>query len=341
MAAVDNHHRIWRDGKFVDWEDATIHVMSHVVHYGSSVFEGIRCYETPGGPAVFRLGAHMRRFADSCRIYRMPLTYSIEDLSRAAVETVAENELPHCYLRPVAIRTGEQMGVLPQDTPLEVFIIPWTWGTYLGADALKNGADVCVSSWRRPAPDTFPSLAKAGGNYLNGQLSKMQARIDNYVEGIMLDSFGLVSEGSGENLFLVRDGKLFTSTISSGILNGITRDCVMRIARDMEVEVVEGSFPREMLYIADELFFTGTAAEDNSHSFGRSDSGGHRQAGRSNARDSARVHGPCDRYDRGSLWVADTGAGPKDVDDRARKARERTGRQHVRFADLTPFSDRV
>jgi branched-chain amino acid aminotransferase len=174
---------------------------------------------------------------------------------------VAENGLPHCYLRPVAIRTGEQMGVLPNDTPLEVFIIPWTWGTYLGADALKNGADVCVSSWRRPAPDTFPSLAKAGGNYLNGQLSKMQARIDNYVEGIMLDSFGLVSEGSGENLFLVRDGKLFTSTISSGILNGITRDCVIRIARDMNVEVVEGSIPREMLYIADELFFTGTAAE--------------------------------------------------------------------------------
>ena len=261
MAAVDNHHRIWRDGKFVDWEDATIHVMSHVVHYGSSVFEGIRCYETPAGPAVFRLPAHMRRFADSCRIYRMPLTYSIDDLSQAAVETVAENGLPHCYLRPVALRTGEQMGVLPQDTPLEVFIIPWTWGTYLGADALKNGADVCVSSWRRPAPDTFPSLAKAGGNYLNGQLSKMQARIDNYVEGIMLDSFGLVSEGSGENLFLVRDGKLFTSTISSGILNGITRDCVITIAKDMGVEVVEGSIPREMLYIADELFFTGTAAE--------------------------------------------------------------------------------
>jgi branched-chain amino acid aminotransferase len=191
----------------------------------------------------------------------MPLKYSIDDMSRAAVETVAENELPHCYLRPVAIRTGEQMGVLPSDTPLEVFIIPWTWGTYLGADALKNGADVCVSSWRRPAPDTIPMMAKAGGNYLNGQLSKMEARVDNYVEGIMLDSFGLVSEGSGENLFLVRDGKLFTSTISSGILNGITRDCVIRIARDMDVEVVEGSIPREMLYIADELFFTGTAAE--------------------------------------------------------------------------------
>jgi branched-chain amino acid aminotransferase, group I len=261
MTEVDNHHRIWRDGQFVNWEDATIHVMSHVVHYGSSIFEGIRCYETPSGPAIFRLGAHMRRFADSCRIYRMPLRYSIEELSSAAVETVAENGLPHCYLRPIALRTGEQMGVLPSDTPLEVFIIPWTWGTYLGADALKNGADVCVSSWRRPAPDTFPSLAKAGGNYLNGQLSKMQARVDNYVEGIMLDSFGFVSEGSGENLFLVRDGKLFTSTIGSGILNGITRDCVIQIARDMEVEVVEQSVPREMLYIADELFFTGTAAE--------------------------------------------------------------------------------
>src|SRR3954468_23497722 len=260
-AAADNHHRIWRDGKFVDWADATIHVMSHVVHYGSSDFEGIRCYETPMGPAVFRLDAHMRRFADSCRIYRMPLKYSQDDLAQAAVETVAENELPHCYLRPVAIRTGEQMGVLPNDTPLEVFIIPWTWGTYLGADALKNGADVCVSSWRRPAPDTFPMMAKAGGNYLNGQLSKMQARVDNYVEGIMLDSSGLVSEGSGENLFLVRDGKLYTSTISSGILNGVTRDSVMRIARDMQVEVVETSIPREMLYIADELFFTGTAAE--------------------------------------------------------------------------------
>jgi branched-chain amino acid aminotransferase len=261
MPAVDNHHRIWRDGKFVDWEDATIHVMSHVVHYGSSVFEGIRRYETKNGPAIFRLGSHMRRFADSCRIYRMPLKYSMEELSKAAVETVAENELPHCYLRPVAIRTGEQMGVLPHDTPLEVFIIPWVWGTYLGTEALKNGADVCVSSWRRPAPDTFPSLAKAGGNYLNGQLSKMQARADNYVEGIMLDSFGLVSEGSGENLFLVRDGKLYTSTISSGILNGITRDSVITIARDMGVEIVETSLPREMLYIADELFFTGTAAE--------------------------------------------------------------------------------
>jgi len=261
MARTDNHHRIWRDGKFVNWEDATIHVMSHVVHYGSSVFEGIRCYETPAGPAIFRLGDHMRRFADSCRIYRMPLEHSRETLVKACIDTVSENGLPHCYLRPIALRTGEQMGVLPTSTPLEVFIIPWTWGPYLGQDALAEGVDVCVSSWRRPAPDTFPTMAKAGGNYLNSQLSKMEARLDHYSEGIMLDSFGLVSEGSGENLFVVRDGRLITAPLSAGILNGITRDSVSRIARDMDIEVVEQVMPREMLYVADELFFTGTAAE--------------------------------------------------------------------------------
>lgn len=261
MPAINNHHRIWRDGQFVNWEDATIHVMSHVVHYGSSIFEGIRCYDTPNGPAIFRLSDHMRRFADSCRIYRMPFRYSGEELARACVDTVAENGLPHCYIRPIAIRTGEQMGVLPNDAAVEVFIIPWTWGRYLGHDALSEGVDVCVSSWRRPAPDTFPTLAKAGGNYLSSQLSKMEARQNQYVEGIMLDSFGFIAEGSGENLFIVRDGKLFTSTISSGILHGITRDSVIQIARDLELEVVERTMPREMLYIADELFFTGTAAE--------------------------------------------------------------------------------
>lgn len=261
MTRADNHHRIWRDGKFINWEDATIHVMSHVVHYGSSVFEGIRCYATPEGPAIFRLGDHMRRFADSCRIYRMPLEHSHESLVQACIDTVAENELPHCYLRPVAIRTGERMGVNPTECPLEVFIIPWIWGRYLGHESLSNGVDVCVSSWRRPAPDTFPMMAKAGGNYLNSQLSKMEAKIDDYAEGIMLDSFGLVSEGSGENLVLVRDGKLFTSPVSAGILSGITRDSVMRIAHDLGYEVVEQAMPREMLYIADELFFTGTAAE--------------------------------------------------------------------------------
>lgn len=261
MARADNHHRIWRDGKFVNWEDATIHVMSHVVHYGSSVFEGIRCYATPEGPAIFRLEDHIRRLVDSCKIYRMPLEHSVDTLVQGCIDTVVENEMPHCYLRPIAVRTGEQMGVNPKDTPLEVFIIPWTWGTYLGAESLAGGVDVCVSTWRRAAPSTFPTMAKAGGNYLNSQLSKMEARLDNYAEGIMLDSFGQVSEGSGENLFVVRDGKLMTSPVSSGILSGITRDSVAKIARDLGYEVVEQVMPREMLYIADELFFTGTAAE--------------------------------------------------------------------------------
>ena len=261
MARADNHHRIWRDGKFIDWEDATIHVMSHVVHYGSSVFEGVRCYSTPEGPAIFRLEDHMRRLADSCKIYRMPLSHSLEALVQGCIDTVIENEMPHCYLRPIAVRTGEQMGVNPTGTPLEVFIIPWTWGTYLGHESLENGVDVCISSWRRPAPSTFPTMAKAGGNYLNSQLSKMEARLDDYSEGIMLDSFGLVSEGSGENLFVVRNGKLFTAPLSAAILQGITRDSVTRIARDLGYEVIEQVMPREMLYIADELFFTGTAAE--------------------------------------------------------------------------------
>lgn len=261
MARADNHHRIWRDGKFVEWEDATIHVMSHVVHYGSSVFEGIRCYATPEGPAIFRLEDHMRRLADSCKIYRMPLEHSLETLVQGAIDTVTENEMPHCYLRPIAVRTGEQMGVYPLECPLEVFIIPWTWGTYLGHESLESGVDVCISTWRRAAPSTFPTMAKAGGNYLNSQLSKMEARLDNYSEGIMLDSFGQVSEGSGENLFLVRGGKLFTAPVSAGILQGITRDSVTRIARDLGYEVVEQVMPREMLYVADELFFTGTAAE--------------------------------------------------------------------------------
>jgi branched-chain amino acid aminotransferase len=254
-------HKIWRDGAFVEWQDANIHVMSHCVHYGSSVFEGIRCYDTPDGPAIFRAPEHMRRLVDSCRIYRMPMQYSIEELVAAAVETVAENGLQHCYLRPAAIRTGEEMGVLPNATPVETFIIPWIWGRYLGTEALTHGVDVCVSTWRRAAPDTFPTLAKAGGNYLNSQLSKMEARLNGYVEGIMLDSFGFVSEGSGENLFLVRDGTIFTSTLGNGILSGITRDSVMRIARDLGYPVVEQTIPREMLYVADELFFCGTAAE--------------------------------------------------------------------------------
>jgi len=261
MERDDNHHRIWRDGKFVSWEDATIHVISHVVHYGSSIFEGVRCYATPEGPAIFRLEDHMRRFIDSCKIYRMPLEHSLDTLMQACVDTVAENEMPHAYLRPIAVRTGEQMGVNPIGVPLEVFIIPWTWGTYLGQESLANGVDVCVSTWRRPAPSTHPTMAKAGGNYLNSQLSKMEAKLDGFAEGIMLDSFGLISEGSGENLFVVRDGKLFTSPISAGILQGITRDSVAKSAKAQGIDVIDQVMPREMLYIADELFFSGAAVE--------------------------------------------------------------------------------
>lgn len=253
--------RIWRDGEIVEWEDATIHVMSHVVHYGSSVFEGIRCYETPNGGAVFRLREHMRRLVDSAKIYRFPMRYSIDDLVQATVDTVSANDLKACYLRPIVVRTGEQMGFNPVNVPVEVFIICWHWGTYLGHDALEHGVDVQVSSWRRAAPDTFPTMAKAGGNYLNSQLSKLEAKQNGFSEGIMLDSFGFVAEGSGENLFLVRDDVLYTSQMSNGILHGVTRDTVITIARDLGFEVREAQLPREFLYLADEAFFTGTAAE--------------------------------------------------------------------------------
>lgn len=253
--------RIWRDGQLVNWEDATIHVMSHVVHYASCVFEGVRCYETPSGGAIFRAREHARRLLDSCKIYRMPVRYSADELVQAMVDTVGGNDLKHCYLRPLVIRTGEQMGVLGTSAPVEVFVIAWNWGTYLGKEGVENGVDVRVSSWRRAAPDTFPTMAKAGGNYLNSQLSKMEAREDGYAEGIMLDSFGFVAEGSGENLFAVRDNVVFTSPLSSGILPGITRDSVIRLALDLGYDVREQTMPREFLYVADELFFSGTAAE--------------------------------------------------------------------------------
>lgn len=252
---------IWRDGEFVPWQDATIHVMSHVIHYGSCVFEGLRCYETPTGGAIFRLREHMRRLVDSARIYRMPVAYDVEGLMEACVTTVAANGLRSCYLRPLVVRTGLDMAIVQAVTQIETFVIAWRWGAYLGQSALADGVDVCVSSWRRPAPDTLPAMAKAGGNYLNSQLAKLEARADGYSEGILLDSFGFVSEGSGENLFLVRDGVLYTPTVHAGILQGITRDSVIRLAGDMDLEVREQTIPREMLYVADELFFTGTAAE--------------------------------------------------------------------------------
>lgn len=253
--------KIWRDGRFVNWADAHIHVLSHVIHYGSGVFEGVRCYETPNGGAIFRAAAHMRRLVDSCKIYRMPFGYSADDMVQAMVDTVASNDLTECYLRPLVVRTGETMGVYGGDVPVETFVIPWKWSTYLGQEATTKGADVRVSSWRRPAPDTIPTLAKASGNYLNSQLAKMEAKADDYAEGIMLDWLGYVSEGSGMNLFAVRDGGLFTSPVSAAILQGITRDSVLVMARDLGLDVREQMMPREFLYTADELFFCGTAVE--------------------------------------------------------------------------------
>jgi branched-chain amino acid aminotransferase len=227
------------------------------------VFEGIRCYKTPQGGAIFRLREHVRRLVDSARIYRIPLRHSADVLAQACIDTVAANDLEECYLRPVVIRTGERMGVLPEnvESAVETFVLAVKWGRYLGDEALQRGVDVCVSSWRRPAPDTFPTLAKAGGNYLNGQLSLLEARGDGYIEGIMLDSFGYISEGTGENVFVVRDGIVYTAPIGSAILGGITRDSVIRILGDLGHEVREQALPREVLYAADEVFLTGTAAE--------------------------------------------------------------------------------
>ena len=253
--------KIWRDGQLVNWEDATVHVLSHALHYGSSVFEGVRCYEGPNGGAIFRAREHMRRLLGSCKIYRMKLEYTVDELVQAMVDTVAANDLKECYIRPIVMRTGETMGVYGANLPIETFVIAWRSGPYLGHEAMTNGADVRVSSWRRAAPDTFPTMAKAGGNYMNSQLSKMEARADSYAEGIMLDSFGFLSEGSGENLFAVRDGCLYTTPLSAAILDGITRNSIMTIARDMGLEVREQVLPREFIYIADELFFCGTAAE--------------------------------------------------------------------------------
>lgn len=252
---------IWRNGSFVPWDEATLHVMSHVVHYGSSIFEGIRCYRTPEGGAVFRLREHMRRFLDSAKIYRMPLEHTLDELCDAVTGTIEANGLVECYIRPLAVRAGQEMNVLPTSVPVETFIICWKWGRYLGPDALEQGVDVTISSWRRAAPGTFPVMAKAGGNYLSSQLTKMEAKQDGYVEGIMLDIHGHVAEGSGENLFLVRDGVLYTAPLAASILQGITRDAVVAIAEDLGYEVREMLMPREFLLLADEVFFTGTAAE--------------------------------------------------------------------------------
>jgi branched-chain amino acid aminotransferase len=253
--------KIWHNGKLIAWNEAQLHVLSHVVSYGSSVFEGIRAYETPAGPAVFRLKEHMRRLIDSARIYRIELKYSVEELCAAAIDIVAVNKMKSCYIRPLVLRGYGSIGVLPVNNPIEVYMACWDWGKYLGEEALAQGVDVCVSSWTRNAPNTMPTLSKAGGNYLSSQLIRMEAEENGYAEGIALDVNGLVSEGSGENVFVIRDGKLMTPPLASSVLGGITRDSAMRIAQDLGYTVVEQNVPRELLYIADEIFFTGTAAE--------------------------------------------------------------------------------
>ncbi len=253
--------RIWFNGDLVDYEDATIHVLSHVVHYGSSVFEGIRAYATDRGPAVFRLREHMARLVDSAKIHRMDLGYSVDALCDAVVETISASGLEACYVRPVSFRGHGPMGVNPLNNPVHTVIAVWEWGQYLGAEALEQGVDVQVSSWNRPAPNTLPSMAKAGGNYLGGSLIKMEALKNGFAEGIALTVDGYLSEGSGENLFLVRDGEIYTPPTTMSILPGITRDSVIQIARERGYTVVEKTLPREALYLADEVFFTGTAAE--------------------------------------------------------------------------------
>ena len=254
--------KIWHNGRFINWEDATIHVLSHVVSYGSSVFEGIRCYATPSGPAIFRLREHVRRMLDSAKIYRMEsLGFTASELAEAMLELVRVNRMDSCYIRPIAIRAYGDMGVNPLNNPIDVYMACWSWGKYLGEEALAEGVDVCVSSWNRMAPNTLPALAKAGANYMNSQLIKMEAIANGYSEGIALDAAGYVSEGSGENIFLVRDGTIHTPPLSASVLPGITRDTVLALARDQDIPLVEITIPREMLYIADEVFFSGTAAE--------------------------------------------------------------------------------
>ncbi len=258
---VNKVEKIWMNGKLVNWDDAKIHILSHVVHYGSSWFEGIRCYNTKKGSAIFRLDAHLRRLYDSAKIYRCEVPYSKEQMGHAIKETIKANRLKACYIRPIVYRGYGEVGVNPLGCPVDVSIAVWDWGKYLGPEALEKGIDVCVSSWRRPAPDTLPTVAKSGGNYLSSQLIKLEALASGYVEGIALDAFGNISEGSGENIFLVRENTIFTPPISAAILPGVTRSSIITIAKERGYSVAEMSIPREMLFTVEEAFFTGTAAE--------------------------------------------------------------------------------
>lgn len=254
--------KIWHNGRFINWQDAQVHVLSHVVSYGSAVFEGIRCYETKTGPAVFRLKEHVRRMFDSAKIYRMDMSqFTPEQMAAAMIELVQVNGLKSCYFRPIVLRGYGVIGVNGSANPIECYIACWEWGKYLGPEALEGGVDVCISSWNRMAPNTLPALAKSAGNYNNSQLINMEAKANGYSEGIALDVNGYVSEGSGENIFVVRDGVIYTPPMGTSVLTGITRDTIVKLAASLGLPLVETIIPREMLYIADEVFFTGTAAE--------------------------------------------------------------------------------
>jgi branched-chain amino acid aminotransferase len=261
MPKITETEWIWRDGEFIRWKDATVHVLAHSLQFGSSAFEGIRCYSTPRGPAIFRLEDHLQRLVDSCTMYRMELTYSVDELVAACCELVEKNGVDSCYLRPMVIRGYGAGGMVPFDSPIEVFLPCWPWGTYLGEGALENGVDACVSSWNRMAPNTIPSMAKIAGNYLSGQLIKTEALRNGFAEGIALTPDGMLSEGSGQNVFVVHHGTVYTPTVNGTLLHGITRNAILTLMRDMGLPVREQELPREMLYMADEIFLTGTASE--------------------------------------------------------------------------------
>ncbi|GMU66150.1 MAG: branched chain amino acid aminotransferase [Acidobacteriota bacterium] len=252
---------VWMNGRLVEFEKATVHVMAHALHYGSGLFEGIRCYKTPAGPAIFRLQEHLKRLENSCKVYRMEIPFTREELTQACFDAIRGNGLEECYIRPIVFRGFGTVGINPLKSPVESVIAVWPWGRYLGDDAIEKGVDACVSSWRRAGLGGSPALAKATANYLNSQLIKMEAISNGYAEGIALDSQGYVSEGSGENIFLVQDGQLYTPPVSSSILPGITRHSIQTLAEEAGIEVRRVAIPRGMLYTCDEAFFTGTAVE--------------------------------------------------------------------------------
>jgi branched-chain amino acid aminotransferase len=259
--ALKKTDKIWHNGKFIAWDDAQIHVLSHVVNYGTAVFEGIRCYHTLQGPAVFRQQDHIQRLINSAKIYRMDIPYTFDELNNVLLELIRVNKMDACYIRPIVLRGYGDINVTPFNCPVEVYMACWEWGKYLGADALEQGVDACVSSWTRIAPNTLPAMAKAAGNYMNSQLIRMEAITNGYVEGIALDDAGYVSEGSGQNIIVCKNGTLMTPPLGASVLPGITRDSIIAIARDLNIPVVEHVVPRELLYIADEVFFVGTASE--------------------------------------------------------------------------------